>query len=136
MPRILVGVYGLVENHISKGLNMTNKIDSAEHLISDEALEKHHETAHELADRLLACIDAFVHEKSADVATLPVVLWATEIPASVCRRLVRDAGMKKDSVTEIRKNASNCALPIYESRATILEDKGLFVVKTDQTVQH
>jgi hypothetical protein len=90
----------------------------------DNEIDSKHDLAHELAERLLSCIDSFVAEKGKQTCTLPVVLMATEIPASVSRRLCRDAGMK-ESVKGIQAQAAQCAVPYYEDRAATSKSKKL-----------
>ena len=108
----------------------------------DEEIDSKHDLAHELAERLLSCIDAFVMEKGSSEACLPVILLATEIPASVSRRLCRDAGMLKEGVNNLRGQASQCALSYYEERASLSKretpgfDLSGFVIKPGDEYQH
>jgi len=107
----------------------------------DEEIDSKHDLAHELAERLLSCIDAFVMEKGASEACLPVILLATEIPASVSRRLCRDAGMLKEGVNNLRGQASQCALGFYDERARVaktdsIESLGAFIIRSDQSLKH
>jgi len=117
---------------------MSHKHDDVE----EERIDSAHDLAHELAERLLSCIDSFVAEKGSKEAVLPVILLATEIPASVSRRLCRDAGMLREGVTSLRSQASKCALAYYDERATIAKseklDVGLegFVIKPGGEYQH
>ena len=108
----------------------------------DEQTDSHHDLAHELAERLLSCIDSFVAEKG-KTASLPVILLATEIPASVSRRLCRDAGLLKEGVRNLQAQASQCALAYYDERAALTKGKGekldvegAFVIHPDGEYQH
>lgn len=107
----------------------------------DEEIDSSHDLAHELAERLLSCIDSFVAEKG-KTASLPVILLATDIPASVTRRLCRDAGMLKETVRSLQGQASQCALAYYDERAALttkgqkLDVEGAFVIRPDGEYQH
>jgi hypothetical protein len=108
----------------------------------EKQTDSHHDLAHELAERLLSCIDAFAAEKG-KTSSLPVILLATEIPASVSRRLCRDAGMLKDGVRSLQAQASQCAMAYYDERAKLpmpkaekLDVEGAFVIHPDDEYQH
>lgn len=122
--------------------------DCEDEIESDAAvMEQAHDLSHELAERLLATIDAFVAEKGQkpngrNVASLGIILWATEIPASVCRRLCRDGKVTKDMVNAVRHQASDCARSYYEAMADardkaedLTRDVG-FIVNPDQKYEH
>lgn len=111
-------------------------------------MDESHDLSHELAERLLATIAAFVAEKGQkpngrNVATLGIILWATEIPASVCRRLCRDSKMTKEMVNAVRHQASDCARSYYEAMADTqkapiedLLEQVSFVIKPDKNYEH
>ncbi len=105
--------------HGQREILMSNEHDD------EEQIDSHHDLAHELAERLLLCIDAFVAEKGKAEAPLPVILLATEIPASVTRRLCHDAGMTKVAMKHLQGQASECSMLYHEERTPDAKTKAV-----------
>ncbi len=84
--------------------------------MSKESEPEQHELGHELRDVLSSTVNAFIalHEGQGNRVSLPAILLALEMEASVVRRLCRDMGITKAQIKDLQKSASNCASAIYE----------------------